>query len=85
VSWTYTKSPERLRAVLDRIGRGVRAIRPMDVRAFDPQLDREIDLEHDLAEIAGAYEGVNRHLASHYGSSAVDAPTGPRRPWWKFW
>lgn len=51
-------------------------------RAYDPQLDKVLDLSSDLKAVLSAYgEGVG-HVD---GIAAREEGRTPRKPWWKFW
>ena len=49
--------------------------------AYDPQLEKQLDLSNDLAEMTDAYTDVSSDLES------IVAAVGerPTKPWWKFW
>lgn len=60
--------------VIGRIGAMLHA--SWSMRAFDPQLEREVVMPLDVAEMIGVYGGtIDRVRVPHHAD----------RPWWKFW
>jgi hypothetical protein len=48
--------------------------------AYDPQLDRILDLSTDRSEVLKRYGGVVAKIPDIVGGSAP-----PKKPWWRFW
>jgi hypothetical protein len=53
-----------------------------DLRIYDPQLDRQLDLATDRAEVVRTYE----HTVTATQRATADAATSPpKRRWWRLW
>ena len=68
-------------AVFEEIWEYLRVIKDVaGYVAYDPQLDRILDLERDLKETLNAYLRIVREIKE---SPSVGFKS--RKPWWKFW
>jgi len=53
--------------------------------AYDPQLERPLDLSKDLDEVVRRYSGVVRAVNTEIAATAQANTTDQPKPWWKFW
>ena len=54
-------------------------------RSYDPQLDKVLDLERDLAAALAQYRSVADRLPAVAAERLEQFQLPPERPWWKFW
>jgi hypothetical protein len=79
VSWPYFSTPAQLAAVHQRVGVGLEALAAIGMRAFDPQMGKEMR-SADLPQSADVYQWANQQAAA-----AIADRHGHRKRWWKFW
>lgn len=52
--------------------------------AYDPQLEKQLDLSNDMAEAVAVYSGVISAIPSKIAETDSASAEGSK-PWWKFW
>ncbi len=58
----------------------IKALHQEGYAAYDPQLGRILNPEHDLDAVIGKYSGPTPER-----QTATAAPAAPQKPWWKLW
>ena len=80
----YSHDPQSSPRVFDEVWRCLAAmVEEGDLRVYDPQLDRALELEKDREIVTSAYDRVVRRIPDLVRNSRPN--DADRKPWWKFW
>jgi len=81
VTIPYWHQPAAARVVFDEVWRYLRILQNVGgFFVYDPQLDRQLDVDTDLSSVVARYGGVVAKVPE-----IVKRAEEPPRPWWKRW
>jgi hypothetical protein len=72
------------RAVFAEIWRYLRIFRRFGCAAYDPQLDRILDLARDREAALATYVALTLHMPE-IAREKISSEKQAKKPWWKFW